>query len=504
MELLNPPGFTTHVEELLEQWHVPGLAIAVTQNDVTVSRGFGNASLNPAKPCTPNTLFDIASSSKSLTAASVALLVADDEKYPNVQWDATVSSLLPDDFAMSDENYTMNVTVEDILSHRTGLPAHDSSYLGVRAALPDTAQSVTRNVRNLQVSAPIRSKYMYNNLMFTVATYLVEKMSGLSFADFLQTRFFSPLGMNSTKLQPEAARAAGLGDRLATPYVWDEDKNAYKPIEIVQSPEDQGAGSIITSVNDYIKWVKTVMKQQPPISEEIYKGLIRPRIFANPDDDDLDPLTSWSAYAVGWEPRFYRGSLIVAHEGAISGFGSIHFFLPKQKIGGVILGNSSDAADLAPVLAHELIDEALKVPEPERPDWNALYLQRKAKREEVDEGDKLRKELRPDFDGTPQPQKIPLSTYTGEYWNAGYRGLILEIKDNQLFVDATDRSMGFYLTFEHICDQTKYIAHLEDCDDGIDDPFLAEFRFDNDRIVKMGLMIEPELDEFVWFDKVDT
>ncbi|KAI9694462.1 MAG: hypothetical protein M1822_000078 [Bathelium mastoideum] len=506
MDLLNSSSFLSRVEKLLDEWHVPGLAVAVVQNDTTTSKGFGKASLDPPRPCTSGTLFDIASSSKSLTAASVALLVADNEKYPRVQWDAKMSSLLPDDFVMSGEGYTENVTVEDVLSHRTGLPRHDSSYFGVRAAHPDTAQSVTRNVRNLQVSAPIRSKLIYCNLMYTVATYLVEKMSGLSFVDFLQSHFFSPLGMSSTYLQPDAVNDAGQGDRIATPYVWDEDNNTYKEVELQQSPEDQGAGSIITSVDDYIRYIKTMMKREPPISEEVYKGLIQPRIFDQVDVDELEPFTSWTAYAAGWWPRFYRGSLVVLHDGGIGGFGSVHFFLPKEQFGGVVLGNANGAQDLTLILAYELIDEALKVPKPERPDWNALFLekQRKVEEEEKEEEGKLKKKFCPDFDGTPQPQKIPLSAYTGEYWNVGYRGMTLEIKDNKLFVDAADRSMGFYLTFEHVCDQTKYIAHLEDCIEGGDIPVLAEFRVQNDRIVKMGLKLEPDLDSLIWFDKADA
>lgn len=123
MDLLDSPGFPTHVSELQDKWHVPGVAIAVVQGNTFASKGFGKASLDPAKPCTPDSLFDIASSSKSLTAASVALLVADSVNHPNVQWDATMSSLLPDDFVMSGEGYTDNVTVEDVLSHRTGLPS---------------------------------------------------------------------------------------------------------------------------------------------------------------------------------------------------------------------------------------------------------------------------------------------------------------------------------------------------------------------------------------------
>lgn len=118
----NTPAFTQRVESLLDEWHVPGLSIAITQGNEISSRGFGFATLDPKVACTADTIFDIASSSKSLTAASVGLLVQDDEKYSDIQWDAKMSDLLPEDFVMSEDSYTNDVTVEDILSHRTGLP----------------------------------------------------------------------------------------------------------------------------------------------------------------------------------------------------------------------------------------------------------------------------------------------------------------------------------------------------------------------------------------------
>lgn len=107
----------------MEKWHVPGLAIAVVRDQAIASRAFGKASLNPSKPCTADSLFDIASCSKSMTAASVALLIADDDNHPHLHWDTPMSTLLPDDFVMSVDSYTENVTVEDVLSHRTGLPS---------------------------------------------------------------------------------------------------------------------------------------------------------------------------------------------------------------------------------------------------------------------------------------------------------------------------------------------------------------------------------------------
>ena len=120
MDLLHSPTFPSRVEELLNQHHVPGIAIAVVQGETIASAGFGMASLDPPRKFTPDTLIDIASASKSLTAASVGLLV-EDNKYPDIKYEATMSSLLPEDFVMPGEGYTEGVTVEDILSHRSGM-----------------------------------------------------------------------------------------------------------------------------------------------------------------------------------------------------------------------------------------------------------------------------------------------------------------------------------------------------------------------------------------------
>ena len=107
----------------MEKHHIPGLAVAIVQGDRIASQGWGKAQLSPPKECTADTLFDIASASKSLTAASVGLLVADEEKHPHVKYDAIMSQLLPGDFEMPDQEYTKSVTVEDVLSHRTGMAA---------------------------------------------------------------------------------------------------------------------------------------------------------------------------------------------------------------------------------------------------------------------------------------------------------------------------------------------------------------------------------------------
>lgn len=120
MDLLESTAFTSLVTDLMSQNKIPGLSIAVIHNDEIASKGYGIANYENNTPCTADTLFDIASCAKSLTAASVALLV-DDKVLPEVQYDALMSDLLPDDFVMSEKSYTDGITVEDVLSHRAGM-----------------------------------------------------------------------------------------------------------------------------------------------------------------------------------------------------------------------------------------------------------------------------------------------------------------------------------------------------------------------------------------------
>jgi CubicO group peptidase (beta-lactamase class C family) len=121
MDLLNTFTFRQHVETLMDTYHLPGLSISICQNDTVNSAGFGVSSRESQKAVTADTLYDIASSSKSLTAASVALLVEDNENFPEVQWKTPLNELLSEDFVMPTPELTKRTTVEDILSHRTGM-----------------------------------------------------------------------------------------------------------------------------------------------------------------------------------------------------------------------------------------------------------------------------------------------------------------------------------------------------------------------------------------------
>ncbi|THC89250.1 hypothetical protein EYZ11_011307 [Aspergillus tanneri] len=156
MDLFYSVAFPAHVESLMNNYNIPGLAVAI-----------------------------------------IGLLVHDDQ-HPEVQYEAPVSSILPDDFVLLTEETTRLITVED-LSHRTGMGAHFIT-------------------RVLPMLARVRKAYIYNNMMYAAISHLIEKVTGSKFVDFLDSCLFKPLVMNSTNLQPSRARARGLGDRNALGY----------------------------------------------------------------------------------------------------------------------------------------------------------------------------------------------------------------------------------------------------------------------------------------------
>lgn len=179
--------------------------------------------------------------------------------------------------------------------------------MGLYAAEPDTPRSITRNLRNLPVAVSCRSRYLYCNMMYTVATHLVEVESKQPFSEYLEQRIFEPLSMESPSLQPARAIESGFGSRLAQGHIWDRDSETYRALDCRNCPEGQGAGSIISSVNDYIKWVQALIHHKLPINGPLYRGLVRLRSIVSPKGRRLRPHSSPAIYAAGMEVYYYRG-----------------------------------------------------------------------------------------------------------------------------------------------------------------------------------------------------
>lgn len=374
--------------------------------------------------------------------------------------------------------------------------------MGIKARNPDTPKSITRNLRNLKPAAPLRSRYLYCNQMYTVATHLIEETTQQSFADVLQQRIFTPLNMTSTTLQPATAKSKGWCDRMATGYIYEN--NTWRSLPPQNCPEAQGAGSVISSGNDFIKWVKALLYHEGPITEKVYNGLTTMRSIVNPHGRRLRAHTTPAIYAAGMEIYYYRGVQVIGHDGREPGFASRFAFVPALRFGVVVLGNSAGAGNAATVVIRALMDEILGVAVEERPSYNKKGSGKKKKLKDLPINTKVQQPNRPEKkrneDSRP-PQTTPLEAYVGDYWNPGYRNMTVQIKDEQLFVDATDRSMGFTLTFHHVKGQTEYTAMLTDEVELTDEPVDAEFVFKDGKAIKMGLDLEPAIKELIWFER---
>jgi hypothetical protein len=375
-------------------------------------------------------------------------------------------------------------------------------------------------MRSLPVAASEKQKYMlYNNMMFTVASHLVEVKTEKPFSTFLHENFFEPLGMTSTYLQASSAIASCQSDRLASGHQFDEEKGTWDEFDAFDSPEGQGAGSIVTSAADYIKYVQALLHNRHPISADMRKALIQPRIMIDTDGNDPDPFCSPELYCLGLGTYYYRGHQVVIHEGLIDGFGSSHFLLPAHGFGAVILGNADGAEQITWILARELIDAALGIPEADKPDWAALQAEKLAKddRNTGNELEELRQRLK--FDQGLEEPVPALNAFAGNYINPGYGTFIVEIRNEGLYIDATDRGFPCTFTFEHVrtwqdADEkgspmrSNMIAVLVPTRGSPDEHLPAQFIFGDDgesvRVTKMAIQLEDTLpdDEMIWFDRV--
>ena len=153
---------------------------------------------------TEHTHFAVGSTTKAFTAAGISFLVEDNEKYPHIQWNSPVHSIIPDDFALSDDWYTTHVTISDALSHHSGLPRHDMTW----AFNTSSPREAVRKLRHLPITEPIRTKWMYNNMMYIAMGHLISSVTGQTLGDFFRTHIWEPLGMHETYISFAEAQAA--------------------------------------------------------------------------------------------------------------------------------------------------------------------------------------------------------------------------------------------------------------------------------------------------------
>ncbi len=400
-------GIDPYVEQALRDWKVPGVAIAIVKNDsVVYARGYGVKTLGKPDPVTANTIFAIGSSSKAFTATLMGMLV-DDGK---VRWDDPVSKLLPG-FQLNDPYVTREITIRDILSHRSGLARGDFIWY----ASPYSRDEVVRRVRYLQPSWSFRSHFGYQNIMFITAGTVEEHVTGMSWDQLVKTRLFTPLGMTATTTSIKAL--SSMPD-VASPHAELDDTVRVIPWRNIDNAGP--AGSINSSVTDMARWVRFQLdsgvaggKRLVSAAALVETHTPQTIIPVTTQARSLNPYRHFSSYGFGWFLQDYRGKEVVQHGGNIDGMSALVAMMPEERLGMVILTNMN-ATPLPSVLMNRIFDMALGAPPK---DWSGDFHKVVLGLDSVAKATEKKKEAARVAGTRPS---LPLAGYAGTYVDSMY------------------------------------------------------------------------------------
>ena len=262
---------------------------------------------------------------------------------------------------------TNHLTLEDAVSHRTGMPRHDRASFRECNGEEATPKDFVRHMRNLALTAEPRTKFMYNNWMYIVLAHVVETLTGDRLEDVFKKQIWGPLGMDSTFLDLEQAKKAP--EHLATGCYWDESDKEFKAAPEIRINEMSGAGAIFSNVLDYAKWLKCLLHDGAPLSKETHKDIKTPRIMGAMPMAGKDI----NMYGLGWQRTLYKGHVLYHHAGGVLGYGSQVYWLPGDKFAVVAFGNTCMTSNAAgEILAYRLIDQKLGILEQDRFDHGTL------------------------------------------------------------------------------------------------------------------------------------
>jgi CubicO group peptidase (beta-lactamase class C family) len=373
-------GLDQVVEQALQDWDVPGVAVAVVKDDeVLLAEGYGVRERGKPEPVDQETIFNVGSTSKAFTAAAVALLI-DDGK---LNWDDRVIDHLPW-FQLSDPWVTREMRVRDLLCHRVGI----APGRFVRQMASDR-QDLVRRLRSLPVVDSFRSIYRYNNEMLITAGQLVTEVSGTTWEVFVQQRILEPLGMRRSRPNVQAWLDT---DNRATPHCQMAPGSPAEPIPWRYYIEYRGlaepSGGMHTSARDITNWMRLhlaggVHDGKRLISETQMEEMHRPQMLVPYDPEyffyyDLYPKperTEHEAYGLGWHISDFRGRRMLSHGGANPGFRAFQALLPDDRIGVFVLSNQdrfTGDEGILPVVVATVLDRLLGTVDR---DWNTQALE---------------------------------------------------------------------------------------------------------------------------------
>jgi CubicO group peptidase (beta-lactamase class C family) len=443
-----PANFDQRVESLRNSLGVPGASIAIVENGkVVLAKGYGIRKLGRPEQVGPDTIFRTGSTGKAFTVAALATLV-DQGK---IKWDDKVIDHMPD-FRVYDPWVTREITIRDLLVHRSGLGLGAGDLLFVpRSDL--TRKETVRRLRYIKPATSFRSAYAYDNVLYMAAGQLIEEVTGQTWETYIKENIFKPAGMlhstNDSKSFVASADRANPHARFNGPLRGLGDQ---EPLDETADRSDNSgpAGGLAISANDMSRWLliqlahgKLPDSNDRLFSEESSHEMWQPILLQPIPEwpDNLKPLLPmFHTYALGWDVEDYRGAKLIWHGGAVLGSLAAVVLLPEKNVGFYIAVNSEEG-EFVRGLMYELLDHYLGLTKGDWPEKLHDFVV-KRRSNAVNEFQKQ----------TSQPAKVgpslPLDRYAGDYNDAWYGTIAIRVEKGKLVIHFP-HSFGLTATLDH-------------------------------------------------------
>ncbi len=425
-----PADLDQYIEKVLTTFEVPGMALAVVKDGkIVLAEGYGVRKMGTHTPVDAHTLFPIASNSKAFTATALTLL----KEEGKLVWDKPVVEYLPW-FSLSDPLVTRELSVRDLLVHRSGI----APYAGDLLQFPPstyTRRELVERLKYLPLSTSFRSTYAYDNVLYLVVAELIKAVSGEEWEDFVKERIFSKVGMTATlsrfslfqKQQNAATSHAPVGGKVQPLEHFFE-----QGLGDISNP----AGGIVSNVSDMARWLLTQLDSgrvaggkrlfSPASAENLWRGVTPMPVYKVPEW--IAPAQSdFNSYALGFRTYTYRNRKAVAHGGKLDGFVSQLVFFPDLDFGMVVLTNQECSNACYAVINH-IVDHVMGV---EPFDWIAGY--RKQEDRKFANINKQEQEAVVERNEKSEPS-LALANYAGKYRDAWYGGISIVQEQGKLIM----------------------------------------------------------------------
>jgi CubicO group peptidase (beta-lactamase class C family) len=314
----------SYIEEQMAKLHIPGTAVAVVRNGkVELMKGYGLANVEQKTAVTPNTMFQIASTTKPFTAMAIMMLAEEGK----VSLDEKAIKYLP--WLPSIDS---DITVRQLLAHTSGVMAD------LRTGNVDnfTIDEFKKRVAQAPLAFKPNERWEYANTGYILLGMIIEAVSGTSYGEFLTQRIFKPLGMNNTAYN----EAVGNTNNRALGYDWQNDGFRQSPY----FAGGYGAGALVSSVSDLTKW-EQALSARKLLKPSSYEQMWTPVKLSNGQPRSFEFRAEQSGYGFGWFLTSYKGHKLFTHGGTLSGFSSQIMRFVDDKISIIVMTNSKSGAD---------------------------------------------------------------------------------------------------------------------------------------------------------------